>query len=858
MIPYPASFVVGATVQIYNFNTLPAFNRTYTITSVVLGSSLFYANYTSGLTIGDRYYTSTARAFVTNGSTGSVSCMSLSSQISASLANLTATGTNAISNLTTTGTLTTAGITATGTTTISNLSTTGSLTSAGPVICNNTTAIGYWLPSNGTTSIYITDTSANVATPATTLSRYFATGGAVYQDFYGSFNWRATTGLNSALVTTMMSLSNSTLTVSAITNITGNTTVIGTVGITGNTGVTGTFGVTGALTQTGGAQTFSLGAYGTSGDYIIPPTNIYGSTVFDGFNGVNIQNQASQYGRNILFLTGRYEASNDAWSWSAPRNAIIFRTQATLNASASIRYTIQNYFQELGIMCAGKGSVPITKWGNDGTMTHTDNINLGGSLVTTGTNPLYVANACAIWAKNSAGTNQVFLHPIYSDNVTYLNYGSAGFNIRNNAGTNTMFLNNAGNVGIGNTGPICALDCVGIANIWTGTRFAVSQGYMSAGSLTIGSISASYGGSTTGWSSNTAGLMFETNANQEICCHHSGNSVNSLLYYQGSSRRILLGRNMGGGWGENPVLCEGTIYATASTSASLRSTYGQLYISNGYNNNSIIHRHDGAHYYFLISNGVYDTSWNSLRPFYINIATGLLNSNNSQYFRGGCNIERNTPSGSHGDSALYVTADTGGSLIECRHSNGSQGVGIAYNSIYATGYNVDQDLNISARGNGALKLNQPTVTLPNITGQTSYTANILQIGSSSQICYAQLQTIRCNTRGNWGGGVSIGEFDKGSTNSAVVISGGASYYVSSGGNTEIVVRLYNSRTGSYYYFNYLQFTNVTYNHTSFPISNFAPNNTLPYGYYYIYVYLQSGSWITDGNDYCCFNVTIHP
>ena len=887
MTPYPASFVVGATVQIYNFNTLPAFNRQYTITSVDAGSSLFYANYTSGLTVGDRYYTSTARAYISNG-TGSVSCMILSSLISASLANLTATGTNSISNLTATGTnsisnLTATGtnaisnLTATGTNAISNLTTTGSLTSGGPVICNNTTAIGYWLPSNGTTSIYITDTSANVSTPATTLSRYFATGGAVYQDFYGSFNWRATTGLNSALTTTVMSLTNTTLTVTANLNvtgtlgITGNTTLTGTVGVIGPFGVTGNTSLLGTFTQTG-QQTFNLGAFGSSGDYIVPTTNIYGSTVFDGGNLVNIQNQASQYGRNILMMTGRYEASNDAWSFVSPRNGIIFRTQATLNSSATLRYTIQNYFNELGIMSAGKSNVPIMKFSNDGTITVPDNINLGGSLVTTGANPLYLANACAIWAKNSAGTNEVFFHPRYSDNVTYLNYGSAGWNIRNNAGTNVMFLTNAGNVGIKNDTPYCTLDVFGTCNIWTGSRFAVLNNYMGAGSLTLGSTNTSYGGHGN-WTSSTCGLMLETSANQEICCHHSGVALHSLLYYQGSSRRIYLGRNIGQGWGENAISCEGTIYATASTSSSLRSTYGQLYISNGYNNNSIIHRHDGPNYYMLISNGAYDTIWNSLRPFRINISTGLLVSDNGQEFRGntyvGGTLSVNNGDNSYGlygpnstwNSYIYVGASTnritqgGTNACQVISTNGNLHLDSGFDrDIYLNYYNK----NVVSGSTGAIRLYGSSILVPDIPAQNYFTANIAILGSSAELRTGQLQTVHFESRGAWGGGVALGDFYKGSLSSAVIIRGDGSYYVSGAGNTTIIFRMYNTTNGYYYYYNYNQFTNVTYNHVSYPFNHFVPNNTLPIGTYNVYMYLAGGSPISDGNDYIAVTITIHP
>lgn len=51
---------------------------------------------------------------------------------------------------------------------------------------------------------------------------------------------------------------------------------------------------------------------------------------------------------------------------------------------------------------------------------------------------------------------------------------------------------------------------------------------------------------------------------------------------------------------------------------------------------------------------------------------------------------------------LRVTGpiDNAGSGIEFRHSNGSQGIGFTFNTIYATGNNADQDLVLAPRGGG--------------------------------------------------------------------------------------------------------------------------------------------------------------
>jgi hypothetical protein len=62
---------------------------------------------------------------------------------------------------------------------------------------------------------------------------------------------------------------------------------------------------------------------------------------------------------------------------------------------------------------------------------------------------LLMNNATEIFAKNASGVQEVFLYPRWTDNASYLNYGSAGFYIRNNSGVSTMFMNNSGTVVVG-------------------------------------------------------------------------------------------------------------------------------------------------------------------------------------------------------------------------------------------------------------------------------------------------------------------------------------------------------------------------------------------------------------------------
>lgn len=70
------------------------------------------------------------------------------------------------------------------------------------------------------------------------------------------------------------------------------------------------------------------------------------------------------------------------------------------------------------------------------------------------------------------------------------------------------------------------------------------------------------------------------------------------------------------------------------------------------------------------------------------------------------------------DLPLYVTGDlgSGSNGVEFRHSNGTQGIGFGFNTIYASGNNASQSLGLSAKGNeGHLLFTTNTVERMRIT-----------------------------------------------------------------------------------------------------------------------------------------------
>jgi microcystin-dependent protein len=78
-----------------------------------------------------------------------------------------------------------------------------------------------------------------------------------------------------------------------------------------------------------------------------------------------------------------------------------------------------------------------------------------------GSGDLFMDNSRTVSARNASGAFELFLWPRWSDNATYLNFGTGGFNIRNNASSSKVFITDAGNVGVGTTAPTERLTVAG-------------------------------------------------------------------------------------------------------------------------------------------------------------------------------------------------------------------------------------------------------------------------------------------------------------------------------------------------------------------------------------------------------------
>ena len=135
-----------------------------------------------------------------------------------------------------------------------------------------------------------------------------------------------------------------------------------------------------------------------------------------------------------------------------------------------------------------------------------------------------------------------------------------------------LTVHSAGRVGIGTATPRAQLHVVGVGLISDGDGALVPGNRMARGSLTLGSLTSSFGGGTS-WNSNMAGLLLETAANTEIAVHDSNTRIASMLYYEGEGiNRLTIGRDMG--WG--PI---STVAVNGNLGAGLAAPQARLHVN---------------------------------------------------------------------------------------------------------------------------------------------------------------------------------------------------------------------------------------------------------------------------------------
>lgn len=128
---------------------------------------------------------------------------------------------------------------------------------------------------------------------------------------------------------------------------------------------------------------------------------------------------------------------------------------------------------------------------------------------------------------------------------------------------------------------------------------------------------------------------------------------------------------------------------------------------------------------------VYNQSWSSkplvinnqgnntlLNPSSGNVGVGLLAPNNK------FDLASATRSGTHATGLPFYatgTVSAGSSGFEFRHTNATQGIGLGFNTVYATGSNTNQDLGLASRGTG------------NLNFSTNGTRRMIILGSNGNV-----------------------------------------------------------------------------------------------------------------------------
>ena len=281
-------------------------------------------------------------------------------------------------------------------------------------------------------------------------------------------------------------------------------------------------------------------------------------------------------------------------------------------------------------------------------------------------------------------------------------------------------------------------------------------------------------------------------------------------------------------------------------------TYGQLRMIWSETGYGTFWRNDDANFYLLITaNGDPYGIWNSLRPFYINLASGRLYSTNGQTFSNGTDTDYltfqnglglTTASGAtFGNVSVYGTGINGWNGYDLN----KRWTLMAWSGNTEAGF-IDNQVSWIWRTTGNnFHLDRPYIYFNNVP-QQNYSPNQVLIGSNGNsvqwgVVYS---TYYKNNNIQWQYGTVVATFYKASATAYLRASGAASYYVSSSQMNWTLVRFRNTTYGGDYDYYLNQFTNNPNNHVSFPIM--AQAGGLPVGSYQVILYTAGN---TDGNDH---------
>jgi hypothetical protein len=229
-------------------------------------------------------------------------------------------------------------------------------------------------------------------------------------------------------------------------------------------------GVTGQLRMTAGTSYGCIKYTNSSGTTL--GKQLYFSNTGIGIGTTTPRSALEVNGKIYISDNGTAAAPSLAWPDPADTDSGFYHPGdanigVTINGTEKVRFNGNG----VGILCNAP-DYPLTINGNLG-----------------------IPNAIGWYAKNSTGSYELFMHPRWSDNIMYIDVGSAGLNVRaNGGGSSRMFINSSGNLGIGTTTPGKTLDIVGSFrmsnnNLWMFTQSGVN-GASTRDYFTIGSAGA--------------------------------------------------------------------------------------------------------------------------------------------------------------------------------------------------------------------------------------------------------------------------------------------------------------------------------------------------------------------------------
>lgn len=430
---------------------------------------------------------------------------------------------------------------------------------------------------------------------------------------------------------------------------------------------------------------------------------------------------------------------------------------------------------------------------------------------------------------------------------------------------------------------------IGLLNIHAGSPYAVPNGYMAAGSLTIGDITKNYGGGTTTFTNSTAGLMLECLDSTEIAVHDAGARVSSLMRYNANT--LTLGRDMG--WGVANTSIAGTLDTASnitmatgifrknsagapnswitmnggdgSNSPFVEFVYGSLrrgYIGNASASAIILAAENNCDFNLYTGGSLrMITKNNGLTGFGRDPSFTVDINGNQRVFNGLNGNDSMTVYGPNASWGAYLvvgagTDRAGGATAQVITTNGNLHIDAGNSNAIYYGYYAN------ARGTPNPHLFFGTDIqfqsgLPQNNSPYSHVAclngNVLQRSQCMQKRLYQNGSVA------WGGGINnTYAFYKYNQTAVVRISGKYSGFWTSGYMAYVYVRIYSQSTGGEWGLYLPTYTNNAYNHITIPFDIVYNGSELPAtGWFDLYMANSSG-YNTDGNDQMTINVQVLP